>query len=261
MKLNGTKLITASVLSLITTITQAETIAAPALTTFTAGTPAKAAEVNANFAGLKTYDAALTDVVNAQAALIEALEAKVESLHTIIESEPNSFTIPVKGDGELIGYTDSIPDIAIGGSMLVKTDYGIIKLKGDYSDGYQLGYYNEMNSTSEYFSGPNYTDAACTTMIFAISPGEGNPVIFTKVAGIVDKDQIFVGENNSWLIEAGTTFNRNNTSFYYKDGENCVEATWLADGTISIPMIELNPEVHGLKQTYSSISIDGYVLN
>jgi hypothetical protein len=59
------------------------------LTTFTAGTPAKASEVNGNFEAMKAY--------------IQQLEGKVKKL------ENGGYNIPVYGDGDLIGHSLAHP--------------------------------------------------------------------------------------------------------------------------------------------------------
>jgi len=252
---------------------------APSLTEFSPGTPAKAEEVNGNFETLKEYTAGLEAAVETQAALIAAFEASITALeektdnleidnatlNQAITDFQNTapipeFNTPVMGDGLVIGLTNYIPSIQVGGKMFLKTDYGVLRLKGNYSGGYRIANYNEHNDDSDdqYES---YSDSQCTNPIFALSSGDGSPLIFTKTAGITDNDQIIIGSTNAWVIEAGTAFSKDSTPYFSKNDDNCDTVIPQPGGTVKIPMVELNTADHNLKHTYTSLSVDGYQLN
>ena len=208
---------------------------------------------------LPTLQGKVTALENSDiSAEILDLQTRVSALeNTNITDE---YSIPVYGDGILIGNTNRIPSLQIGGKMFIKTVYGLLRLKGDYNGGYRLASYNPHNDDrDDHYA--TYSDDQCLNPIFAVSPGEGNPLIFTKNIGVVDTAQIFAGETQAWIIEAGTTFNKTNTSFYNKNSGPCVVSEWYPVNTITIPMVNLNPDIHGLKHTYNEISINNYTLN
>ena len=259
MKLIGNKL-TAAIFSLSAGISQADNISAE-LTTFTAGTPAKAAEVNGNFTELKAYSDSLQALISAQANMISVLEGKVTALEN--EQGGDDFTIAVMGDGELIGYTDAVPALRTSGKMLVKTSLGVVKIRGGYTNNYELEYYDPVTQ-AEGWGDPYFTDDVCTESVMAIYSGEGSPMLFTENNGLTDSARILPsnGENTpSYVIQANTAITTA-TTIYQKDYEGvCVLADWMVGETIVIPIAELDPDTDGLKDSFTTISVDGYFLN
>lgn len=84
MKLNGNNLIATAIFTLVST----PIIAAPDLIEFSAGTPAKAAEVNSNFSDLKTFateiDGRVTVIENSgRSSAINELQNKVSTLEAL----------------------------------------------------------------------------------------------------------------------------------------------------------------------------------
>ena len=257
MKLFGNKS-TSIFLTLAAGTIQASDISAE-LTTFTAGTPAKAAEVNTNFTELKNYSDSLQDLISSQASLISNLEAKVTALEN---QSGDDFTIPVNGDGELIGYTNLIPIPSVDATIIVKTTLGKVKLKGGYENNYVLDYYNETRPGSEGWGSAYYADSNCTIKVNAISPSEGSPLLFSKVAGILDQSYLLASaENTSYVMEAGSSISSTDTVYEINYEDVCSLIDWMPAGTKIIPIVELNPETHGLNDNFTTISIDGYILN
>lgn len=89
MKLTGSKLFS----SVIFTLSSTTAIAAPDLVEFSAGTPAKAEEVNSNFSNLKTFtseiDGRVTVIENASRSdAISSLQEKVTALEAVDHSAP-----------------------------------------------------------------------------------------------------------------------------------------------------------------------------
>lgn len=276
MNVSRSKVMATSALLLAVNLSHAE---APSLIQFSAGTPAKAEEVNGNFSGLKSYTAGLESVIEAQAALISALETSTATLEekTVALESNNAtlnqkiddlqssapapeFDIPVMGDGLVIGFTNHIPSIQHDGKILLKTDFGSIMLEGNRNGGYKLANYDEHNDDTDDVSA-RFSDAQCSNAIFTISPGDGNPLIFTKIAGTIDNPQLVIGSTEAWVIQAGTVFTTSTATYYYKNGINCDEIISHPEGTVKIPMIELSTMNHNLKHTYTSLSIDGFQLN
>jgi uncharacterized coiled-coil protein SlyX len=367
MKLNGTKLILASAIALAASIAQAKQPDNIQLTTFTAGTPAKAAEINENFNNIKAYGKALADIQNdqqstitnlnshvsnvtksitensvsiaaltiktadletavntnviaikdlnsssdtlatrtsnnrtaitalntkateihtfvtnntrdvtelntkatnlgsvitAQAALIEALEAKVTALESIGTSTPNHFTLPVMGDGQLIGYTDRAPKIN-DDFILVKTaDYGLVTIKARGSKYYVLGY-NESSGQEAKESGVLFTDNVCNAAAKVFNIDSDNQFLFTPDNESIHYSAIVSDyDSTPYILTSGAILDRTTLDFYQLDGErNCVFYLSLSEGSFSIPLKKANLEDHGIKEFYTDITIEGYVSN
>jgi len=410
MKLNGNNLIVGALLSASAIAANAD-ISAPDLNEFTAGTPAKAAEVNENFEGLKAYSESMQELIQAQALLIEELENKAENLESqntalssrttllenqnttlrnqvsaletadttlsnrinqntglvnsvstrtasletlttalstdvetlitdsaglatrvstletsadaintkvtaletsattldsrtttletqttaleasnttlttrttsaedsisdltarlnLLETEPvvdengNPYTIAVYGDDQLIGYASAVPELRTSGKMIIKTALGFVRLEGGYNNDYYLEFYDPQYVTSEGWGSVNYSDDACSSPVIAHYNGEGSPLILTQNAGVTDSARIYPNtEGTSYVMEENTTISTVETVYYMDWENNCVIADWMSGETIVIPVVELDPMTHGLKDTYTSISVDGYVLN
>lgn len=89
MKLTGSKLLNSAILTLASTAA----IAAPDLVEFSAGTPAKAEEVNSNFSNLKTFTTGIEGRVtlienSGRSDTISTLQGKVTALEIVDHSAP-----------------------------------------------------------------------------------------------------------------------------------------------------------------------------
>ena len=281
MNWNGNKIVTASALLFAINMANAE---APNLVEFTSGTAAKASEVNANFESLNTYSASLENLVEAQATLIAALEEKATAADTsrtaleekvsALETESDdlqnqianlsggdAYTIAVYGDGELIGYTD-YPKISNDKQyMILKTEHGMASLKPSSGE-YILNDYDELSDDADSNS-IHYTDAVCSQAVTVLA---SNPIsssmLFTKEAGVLDTPRIATNGDSIYLAAKGTEFSNVSISFYSKNDEgDCIDSYDYLNGSFYIPVVEMTEESHGLKPSYSSISIEGYETN
>jgi len=283
MNLSGNKIIAASALFLAVNLANAE---APDLVEFTAGTAAKAAEVNSNFDDLKTYSESLETVIDAQAALITALEGKattadtaraaleekvtaLETKSTDLQSQISSlggddgYTIAVYGDNgdEPIGLTNA-PKISNDKQyMILKTPHGMATLVTG-QDEYILRDYDPLSDDADSNS-IHYSDALCNNPVSVLGENDiGNSMLFTKEAGVLDTPKIATNEESAFLAEAGTEFSNVSISFYSKDSTGeCVDSSEYVTGSIYIPVVEMTEALHNLKHSYTSIRLEGYQTN
>ncbi len=281
MNLSGNKIIAASALFLAVNLANAE---APDLVEFTAGTAAKAAEVNANFDDLKTYSASLETVIDAQASLITALEEKataadtaraaleeqvttLETQSTDLQSQITAletgeeYTIAVYGDDsvEPIGYTNS-PNFSNDKQyMVIKTDHGMVAMRPG-TESYNLYDYdaldNETGSHSVYYSD---IDCSMPVVILGTNP-IGNSMFFTTTKGVTDKAIIATSDAAVFLATAGTVFSDTPIDFYSDWTGECADFGSYS-GAVYVPVVEMTEELHNLKYSYTSIRLEGYQTN
>lgn len=261
MILNGNKLVTALFVTIATSIAHADTVPAPELVTFTAGTPAKAAEVNANFGGLKTYGSALNEIVTTQAALIEALENKVTALENEGSNTNDEFIIPVKGDDLVIGYTNRIPTLN-DSTILIKTKFGLAIIDNTEDGNYVIKGYNE--AKSELSENQIYfTDAQCLNAHVLTSGGEyGKSFTFTKNGSPANGNLIVTssGDKTSYLLSKNAQIDTTTVNFIQKSWEGvCGESYTASADVVSFPVEKLTVETHGLKSFYTAITVGDFI--
>ncbi len=284
MILNGNRVIVASALLLAVNLANA---AAPSLVEFTAATSAKASEVNANFESLKTYAAGLEDVLNAQTALITALENKataaetertsIEGKVTLLETESENlqsqisalengekYTIAVYGDGGLepIGFTNTPKTSNDKQYMVIKTAHGMATLKSKYdSTEYILQDYDPLSDDADSNS-IHFSDSSCTNPITVLSQNEiGASLFFTKVKGVTDVAIIATSESSAYIAAAGSLFSDTIIDFYQPNNGACELSSSYVQGSVYIPVVEMSEQTHGLKSSYSTITLEGYFSN
>ncbi len=276
MKLNGSKIIVASVL-LSANMVQAD---GPALIEFQAGTPALAAEVNSNFSALKVFGettsvtlvnqgGSIVDQGNKISALeqinaatkIEALEAEIEQLQALL---PRPYDIEVKADGVLIGHTNSVQYTNQKPYIAVKTDYGMIAIIGGYNSNFNLYEYDDLRNERGSQSSVYFSDAACADAVFVLEGGQLSASLFiTEVANVVDNTKVIVTEQSAYLMTAGTVFNRTTTEYYqphYSSGV-CELYDIGQVGHVTIPVTLMTKEEHGFTSKITNLEIAGFVVN
>lgn len=202
------------------------------LTTFSAGTPAKASEVNGNFEAMKAY--------------IEQLEQKIIRLNS------QSSTVPVYGDGKLIGYTNSNLSPTSNYISIHHDLFGELEIFSVDN--------NYLIKGPELHSGAIqlYSDNACSSPVLKVLPSSFLAVEEDNTLG----KQYLVRGDNPYVAPDDVAIRTDDIPFYdWKyTGENSdphCELSGLNDikSTFYIELDPLSEKLHGLKPTYSTIKI------
>jgi len=226
MKLTGNKIVSA----LITICCMANSYAEESsieLTTFVAGTPAKASEVNGNFESMKDY--------------IDQLEAKIMTL------ENGGYNIPVYGDGELIGYSLAYPTFEAPYPK-IKNGLGIFAIdsyKLNETGEFSLRVPDAVKSYNIVFNTPQ-----CNDITYIIYDLAAYKTLITP-RDITSRDYLLTG--SLYFIAKGTNITKNvdPSNYYMLDNEQTCIAVDLSLGDTVIP---LQPMPDNFKFVFESLT-------
>lgn len=198
------------------------------LTTFTAGTPAKASEVNGNFEAMKAY--------------ITQLESKVKTL------ENGGYNIPVFGDDELIGYSLAYPTFEKPYPQ-VKNDLGIFNVDASQLIADSTLSLRISDAVRKYAFA--YDNDACTGTPFIVFDYIAYSSLFSD-AETVNRDYLLTSLQ-PYIIKKGTPLNKDidPLNFYMVDNDN--QNCSFIPGSLGDTAIKLQNLPDTIKLTFNSI--------
>jgi hypothetical protein len=127
--------------------------------------------------------------------------------------------------------------------------------------GYYLEGYDELSESAGRNGYVHFSDATCSenpVRVITTSP----QLFFTKTANIIDENNfIHQAGKATYFIEAGTAFTKTTsetTLYTYSSYEDSCNVKNIPANALITPIVELSQEVHDLKSTYSTITIEGY---
>lgn len=224
------------------------------LTTFTAGTPAKASEVNGNFEVIKDY--------------IDELKLEIKSLKSrteILEPKEVSYDVPVYGDGALIGYMRDTDRLSSTSDLNILTDEGLFSL-----DVYEEGniVFSKIGTKPGGTLGVAFLDATCSGTPYLSDVILRGSSFSYKTNYKYPNDVIFKSLNGSYYkLSKGTSYNIHNGTMYlinngYIDPNSPIGSCTKFEN-ISSFIFELTPinyDETSQNRSYNSISIEGHQL-